>query len=61
MSRRTSCHGALEVYRIPYDGPDDLPTKEMVGSKAHNLMRMARRDLSVPPGFVLGTGLCRRA
>lgn len=59
MSRRTSRHGALEVYRIPYDGPDALPSKEMVGSKAHNLMRMARRDLSVPPGFVLGTGLCR--
>ena len=26
-----------EVYRIPYDGPDELPTKDMVGSKAHNL------------------------
>ncbi len=31
----------------------------MVGSKAHNLMRMARRGLPVPPGFVLGTGVCR--
>ena len=59
MSRRSAPHNALEVYRIPYDGPDDLPTKEMVGSKAHNLMRMGRRGLSVPPGFVLGTGLCR--
>ena len=59
MSRRSAPHNALEVHRIPYDGPDDLPTKEMVGSKAHNLMRMGRRGLSVPPGFVLGTGLCR--
>jgi pyruvate,orthophosphate dikinase len=59
VSRRTVRHNALEVYRIPYDGPDELPTKDMVGSKAHNLMRMARRGLSVPPGFVLGTGLCR--
>jgi pyruvate,orthophosphate dikinase len=50
----------IDVYRIPYDGSDDaLPSKEMVGSKAHNLMRMARRGLLVPPGFVLGTGFCR--
>jgi len=60
VSRRSSPHNVLDVYRIPYDGPDErLPTKEMVGSKAHNLMRMARRGLSIPPGFVLGTGLCR--
>jgi len=50
---------AFDVYRIPYDRHGDLPTKEMVGSKAHNLMRMARRGLPVPPGFVLGTSLCR--
>ena len=50
MSRRSAPHNALDVYRIPYDGPDDLPTKDMVGSKAHNLMRMGRRSLSVPPG-----------
>ena len=31
----------------------------MVGSKAYNLMRMARRGLPVPPGFVFGTDLCR--
>ena len=32
---------------------------ETVGSKAHNLMRMRESGLAVPPGFVLGTGLCR--
>ena len=48
------------MYRIPYDGSEDaLPSKELVGSKAHNLMRMARSGLIVPPGFVLGTGFCR--
>ncbi len=49
----------LNVYRIPYDGGAELPTKETVGSKAYNLMRMARRGLPVPPGFVFGTDLCR--
>jgi len=59
VSRRSASHNALDVYRIPFDGPGALPTKDMMGSKAHNLMRMARRGLPVPPGFVLGTGLCR--
>lgn len=48
------------VFRIPFDGPDGaLPPKEVVGSKAYNLMRMARRRLPVPPGFVLSTEFCR--
>jgi len=48
------------VYRIPYDGSAQaLPSRESVGSKAHNLMRMARIGLPVPAGFVLGTELCR--
>jgi len=62
VSKRTRLPSdkTMDVYRIPFDGPDDmLPSKEMVGSKAHNLMRMARRGLLVPPGFVLGTGVCR--
>jgi pyruvate,orthophosphate dikinase len=60
VNRRYAHQTIFDVYRIPYDGPEaSLPTKEMVGSKAHNLMRMARRGLSVPPGFVLGTSLCR--
>ena len=33
---------------------------ELVGLKAHNLIRMAQAGLPVPPGFVLSTGLCRR-
>lgn len=48
------------IYRIPFDGsPRDLPSKETVGSKAHNLMRMAQSGLPMPPGFVLGTDLCQ--
>ncbi len=48
------------VYRIPFGGPAaSLPAKEVVGSKAHNLMRLAARGLPVPPGFVLGAEICR--
>jgi len=51
---------AADVFRIPHEGAEDtLPSKEIVGSKAHNLMRMAQRGLPVPPGFILGTGFCR--
>jgi pyruvate,orthophosphate dikinase len=35
---------------------DASPDK--VGAKAANLMRMADAGLAVPPGFVLGTGVC---
>ncbi len=59
MSRRSIPHSAIDVFRIPYDGSGEVPSKAIVGSKAHNLMRMARRGLPVPPGFVLGTDLCR--
>lgn len=31
---------------------------EDVGAKAYNLMRMTEAGLPVPPGFVLGTGIC---
>jgi pyruvate, orthophosphate dikinase len=48
------------VYRIPFDGPaGKIPGKDLVGSKAHNLMRLAARGLLVPPAFVLSTELCR--
>ena len=48
------------IFRIPFEGPAGaLPSKDSVGSKAHNLMRMARIGLPVPAGFVLGTDLCR--
>lgn len=53
-------HGPTRVYRIPFDGPaKELPDKELVGSKAHNLMRIARCGLPVPPGFVFPTQVCR--
>jgi pyruvate,orthophosphate dikinase len=49
-----------EIYPIPFEGlARDVPAKETVGSKAHNLMRLAERGLPVPPAFVLGAGLCR--
>ncbi len=60
MSRRSPAPAKLDVHRIPYDGAAvELPTKEMVGAKAYNLMRMARRGLYRPPGFVLGTAVCQ--
>jgi pyruvate, orthophosphate dikinase len=51
---------ASAVYRIPFDDPArQIPAKETVGSKAHNLMRLAACGLPVPPAFVLGTEICR--
>lgn len=48
------------AYRIPFERAEgDLPGREVVGSKAANLMTMARLGLPVPPGFVLGTEWCR--
>jgi pyruvate,orthophosphate dikinase len=35
------------------------PEPGEVGNKAANLIRLSRLGLPVPPGFVLGTGLCR--
>ena len=58
MSRRSPRNGcnSFDVFRIPPEGTvGELPTKATVGSKAHNLMRMARCGLPVPPGFALGT------
>lgn len=37
----------------------ELPARDVVGSKALNLMIMAQAGLPVPPGFVLSTELCR--
>lgn len=49
------------VYRLHGPWPDGRPPDaEAVGAKAANLMRMAEAGLPVPPGFVLGTGFCRR-
>ena len=49
------------IFRIPFEGTmSEVPAKDAVGSKAHNLMRMAACNLPVPPGFVLSTDLCRR-
>jgi phosphoenolpyruvate synthase/pyruvate phosphate dikinase len=60
MRPQTGASLAGAIYRIPFDGAAaEIPTKEIVGSKAHNLMRLAGRGLPVPPAFVLGTGVCR--
>jgi len=49
------------IYRIPFDGsPAKIPGKDVAGSKAHNLMRMASSGLPVPPGFVISTDYYRR-
>ena len=54
-SRHNDCN-AFDVFRIPPEGTvGELPSKATVGSKAHNLMRLTRCELPVPPGFVLGT------
>lgn len=37
-----------------------LPSPERIGAKAHNLMRMARLGLPVPPAFVIGAEWCGR-
>jgi pyruvate, orthophosphate dikinase len=51
---------ASAVYRIPFDDLGrQIPAKESVGSKAHNLMRLAASGFPVPPAFVLGTDICR--
>jgi len=58
MRQRTSLAGA--IYRIPFNGTArQIPAAETVGSKAHNLMRLAARGLPVPPAFILGTEVCR--
>lgn len=50
----------VRLYRIPFDAPgEQIPGPEIVGNKAHNLMRLARR-VSVPPGFVIPVEACRQ-
>lgn len=38
-----------------------LPGPGVIGNKAHNLARMVRIGLRVPPAFVIGTAWCARA
>jgi len=42
------------------DDEDAVPPPAAVGSKAHNLARMSRLGLPVPPAFVIGTTWCAR-
>jgi pyruvate,orthophosphate dikinase len=49
------------VFLIASGTPDaSLPSAAVVGSKAHNLARMARLGLPVPPAFVIDTSWCGR-
>ena len=41
-------------------GPGEVADASVIGSKAHNLARMARIGLPVPPAFVIGTAWCAR-
>ncbi len=49
-------------YLIGCGGDDRVapPPAAAIGSKAHNLARMARLGLRVPPAFVIGTAWCAR-
>lgn len=50
----------FSIHRFPSVGnPERAPSREVVGSKAFGLIAMSRHGLPVPPGFVLGTELCR--
>lgn len=50
-----------DLYLIDRDSPGAVPPAEAIGNKAHNLARMVRIGLRVPPAFVLGTAWCARA
>lgn len=58
-ARPISVSRPFGVYRVLSNGQGPLPLRADVGNKALNLMVMARAGLPVPPGFVLGTELCR--
>ncbi|MHC4937504.1 MAG: PEP/pyruvate-binding domain-containing protein [Planctomycetota bacterium] len=54
-------NGEPSLYWIlPGRPPERGAAPATVGAKAYHLMRLAALNLPVPPGFVLGTGLCRR-
>lgn len=59
----TECDGPAipAIFSFPASGPvSELPSREWVGSKAAGLMRMAKAGLPIPPGFVIGTEVCRQ-
>ncbi|MFA5902043.1 MAG: hypothetical protein WC829_23355, partial [Hyphomicrobium sp.] len=58
-TRTTRISRPLGIYRLISGARAALPSREDVGNKALNLMVMAQAGLPVPPGFVLGTELCR--
>jgi pyruvate,orthophosphate dikinase len=51
---------STECYFV--DGDAELPAvgPDVVGAKAHNLIKLRRLGLGVPPAFILGTSHCRR-
>jgi pyruvate,orthophosphate dikinase len=57
--RKSKTAALLPVYDL--NGRDGVPEAELVGFKAHNLMRMAAMGLPVPQGFVLATSWCGAA
>ena len=50
--------GSAERFLFPIAPHAQIVGAEQLGFKAHNLLRMARRDLPVPEAFVLGTSAC---
>ena len=64
MSRRHPHPGAVPAapHLIGCGMPAaEVPDAAAIGSKAHNLARMARLGLPVPPAFVIGTAWCAHA
>jgi len=50
----------VEIYPLEPDSVrEPLPELGAVGGKGANLLRLASLGLPVPPGFILGTALCR--
>jgi pyruvate,orthophosphate dikinase len=48
----------MDLFLIGGDAPPELVPATRAGSKAANLVRLARIGLRVPPAFVLGTDMC---
>jgi len=49
---------AARLSLFDLNGRDGVPEAQLVGFKAHNLIRMAVMGLPVPQGFVMGTDWC---
>lgn len=51
---------AADIYAVASEPGAAIPAIELVGGKAHGLMRMAAIGLPIPPAMVIGTPWCAR-